>query len=328
MRVFVSSTCYDLIDIRADIAEDLRQLGVSVLLSDDKLSDFDVLPNLNSIESCLANVRSCDEFLIVLDRRYGPSLSGTGYDDISATHLEYRTAVDLNIPVRMYVRDRLDAEARIWRTNKKNPPLLNWVDQKDWKIFDVLTEHTKLTKEASSNNWRHIFTNSVDLRHSLRRVYGARVTEATILDSLSRNQFPIVHLSTENNFNYPTQEVIIFSNTLQNIGGAPAFCLKAKYGDTPNVGTEIDMREEPDQLLAPGQTLAVNTVYRRNPGINHATFQLNISYLASLGVRIQETWEITFKIIHFDQLGAVSGAALMARTFHRQEAKLIRLEDD
>src|SRR5262245_2723195 len=93
MKVFVSSTCFDLIDIRAEIAELLRSLGILPVMSDDKLSDFDTRHDANSIETCLINVASSDEVIVILDRRYGPRL-GTTFGDVSATHLEYRKAVE------------------------------------------------------------------------------------------------------------------------------------------------------------------------------------------------------------------------------------------
>ena len=42
MRVFVSSTVFDLLDVRAEVAELLRDLGIAPVMSDEKLSDFAV----------------------------------------------------------------------------------------------------------------------------------------------------------------------------------------------------------------------------------------------------------------------------------------------
>ena len=42
MRVFVSSTVYDLVDIRGELEQLLRELGISPVMSDHKLSDFDL----------------------------------------------------------------------------------------------------------------------------------------------------------------------------------------------------------------------------------------------------------------------------------------------
>ena len=110
MRVFISSTCYDLIDLRAELEVFFREAAVTPILSDRPSSEFETAPNQSSIEACLSNVRNCDVFLIILSNRYGRHLQQAGYDGISATHLEYCEAVKSGKPIRMYVRDRLDGE--------------------------------------------------------------------------------------------------------------------------------------------------------------------------------------------------------------------------
>jgi len=156
MRIFISSTCYDLIDLRAELEAFFREAGIEAILSDSLSSEFQTQHDSNSIETCLANVRNCDEFLIILSNRYGPSLGTSGFDDFSATHLEYIEAVKHKKPVHMFVRDRLEADFNIWRNNKDNPELkLSWCkEQHDWRIFELMKEHRKLTNDdAAKNNW-------------------------------------------------------------------------------------------------------------------------------------------------------------------------------
>src|ERR1700678_3077653 len=93
MKVFIGSTVFDLLDIRGELADFLRSIDIVPILSDDKLSDFVVQHDTNSIETCLVNVDSADEIILVLDERYGPRLGAYGFDDVSATHLEYRRAL-------------------------------------------------------------------------------------------------------------------------------------------------------------------------------------------------------------------------------------------
>src|SRR5262245_34129829 len=109
MKVFVSSTCYDLIDLRAELLEDLRDLGVEPYLSDLKESDFETPGDHvgNSIETCLVNLRACDVVVFVLSQRYGPFLK-RGYGDLSATHVEYREARNHKKRILFYIRDRAD----------------------------------------------------------------------------------------------------------------------------------------------------------------------------------------------------------------------------
>jgi hypothetical protein len=114
MKVFLSSTCYDLLDVRAEVVSYLSENGIRVMASDDKLSDFHVTTDQNSIETCLANVRSCDHFVIILDQRYGPILSDFGHN-VSATHLEYQEALKEGKQVHLFARDRLVADYSIWK---------------------------------------------------------------------------------------------------------------------------------------------------------------------------------------------------------------------
>lgn len=164
MNVFVSSTCHDLIDIRAEVETLLRDIGLQPLLSDRPSSEFEVLPDMNSIETCLAGVRSSDVFICVLSQRYGPSLKGAGYPDVSATHLEWLEARKVEKPIRMYVRDRLAGEYAIWKRNPKGVTLA-WVrDAKDHGIFNLLDEHQKLVTDKPQSNWYWSFRDSIDLK--------------------------------------------------------------------------------------------------------------------------------------------------------------------
>lgn len=188
MRIFISSTCYDLIDLRAELESFFRDAGITPLLSDSLSSEFQTSPDRNSIETCLANVRNCDAVVVILSSRYGPSLRKAGYDDLSATHLEYREAVAAKIPVYMYVRDRLEADFAIWKENPEKRRLsLAWCRNfTDWKVFELLTEHRKLTEDKSKSNWFWIFKSSLDLKERLKVDFRTSLSRAQV-DRLFEN---------------------------------------------------------------------------------------------------------------------------------------------
>ncbi len=164
MRVFVSSTCHDLIDARAELEGSLREMGLTPLLSDRPSSEFEVSPDANSIETCLAGVRSAEVFLCVLSQRYGPSLKAAGYPDVSATHLEWTEARKVGKPIRMYVRDRLEGEYAIWKRNPKTVRFA-WVrDAHDHPIFEFLDQHRMLVANEPQSNWFWPFRDSIDLK--------------------------------------------------------------------------------------------------------------------------------------------------------------------
>ncbi len=112
--LFVSSTCYDLAQLRADIRDFAEAAGLEPILSE--LDSFPVNPSQGTIENCLDAVRSrADLFLLVVGNRYG-SITDTGK---SITNLEYIEAASRGIPRYVFVKTEIITVLPIW---KKNPP--------------------------------------------------------------------------------------------------------------------------------------------------------------------------------------------------------------
>jgi len=245
MKVFISSTVYDLIDIRAELAEQLRAIGITPVLSDDKLSDFRVQHDVNSIETCLVNVESCDEFLLVLDQRYGPTLEKFGYDKVSATHLEYRRAIQKKMPVRVYVRDRFVADYIFWKNNgltndtklswfpnwkrngQTNDIKYSWVADKGIGLFKLFDEHAKLQADATTTNWYTPFTSSIDLKAAVTKYFEPRILPKRLVEAIQNNVFPLFDIKVEiikhgENFR-------VITANLTNISRVPAFNLNVYW---------------------------------------------------------------------------------------------------
>ena len=125
ITVFISSTCYDLLDLRAELADFLDSKGFIVKLSDDPYR-FDVAPTEDSVQSCLRNVETADVVVCILDRRYGPLLPPNR--ELSATHTEVRRARELDRPVYTFGRDR----AVLAFDQLKNDPTAEsrWIEEK------------------------------------------------------------------------------------------------------------------------------------------------------------------------------------------------------
>lgn len=89
-RVFVSSTIYDLRDLRSALKMWLEEYGFEVLMSE--MNDFQQLPDQNSYLSCLQAIDGCDYFILLVGGRVG------GWYDkaarISITQMEYRRAYE------------------------------------------------------------------------------------------------------------------------------------------------------------------------------------------------------------------------------------------
>jgi hypothetical protein len=224
MRVFVCSTCYDLLDLRAELEAFFRGAGVTPVLSDRLNSEFEVRANSNSIETCLVNVRNCDEFVIVLSSRYGPSLAPAGFPDYSAMHLEYLEARKHHKPIHMYVRDRLEADFVVWRNNSKRPDLsFAWCkDGKDHRIFEILDEHRKLVEGSAQSNWLWVFKDSVELKARLAVDFKKDLARATVTRLFENGRVPFLEVTGTLTEAPSTGRTIKFELVIRNAGTAVA----------------------------------------------------------------------------------------------------------
>jgi hypothetical protein len=162
--VFISSTCYDLLDLLAELSEFLESNGFIVLASDDPYR-FDVSPTEDSITSCLRNVETCDLVVCIIDRRYGPLLPPD--KTRSATHVEIERARELQMPIYVFGRDRalLDLDQLRGNTDAKT----RWVegdidDRKRWADFVNTLTSLRHAQENHHSNWCDQFSTSVQLK--------------------------------------------------------------------------------------------------------------------------------------------------------------------
>jgi len=292
MRIFISSTCYDLIDLRSEIEEDLKGMGLEPLLSDSPACDFRVLPDQNSINSCLANVRGSDAVLVILSQRYGPLLTPFG-QSISATHLEYQEAVSNKRPVHFYVRDRLMGDFDTWRGNKKSPVKLQWVkDEEDYGLFHLIEERRKQFLDPDHpNNWIKTYRTSGDLKRMIRTDIQKEASEAIFFDALRRGLIPAVELlmprptALERTGSNPRYRICL---EMRNTGGASA-CLPEIY--FPGSSTTIS---GPPYLL-PSQSFFWHADFELTPTCEW-TRECKVSYSTTSGHRILDTYNPWMKL--------------------------------
>ncbi len=111
-RIFVSSTFFDLEQVRDDIRATIAQLGHEPLLNE--YPSFPVLPNLDTIENCRKAVRSSDIFVLIVGGRRGSLDPASGK---SVTNVEYETAVQSGIDCLIFVNEKLMTLLPVWQKN-------------------------------------------------------------------------------------------------------------------------------------------------------------------------------------------------------------------
>jgi hypothetical protein len=195
-RVFVSSTCHDLIDLRSEVLAHVVALGFEPVLSDVP-ETFDVGEPVDSIRTCLANVDASDVFVCILSRRYGPRLGASGFDDVSATHLEYRRALGGGKRILFYVRDRLISALEAWRAGgrtftQRHP----WLEATDASgLSEMCDEQSRLATAQDRSNWYSIFRDSVELKRQLARHLESESATIVLERLADQNRLPQLVIS-------------------------------------------------------------------------------------------------------------------------------------
>jgi hypothetical protein len=111
-KLFVSSTCYDLKQIRIDLRQFIESMGFEPMLSE--FDSFPVDTTLNTVANCIERVQSeADIFVLVVGGSYGSTVpSGK-----SITNLEYLQARAKGIPVYVFVQKSVLSVLEVWRAN-------------------------------------------------------------------------------------------------------------------------------------------------------------------------------------------------------------------
>ncbi len=142
-RIFVSSTCFDLEQIREDLRKSILEMGHDPVLSE--MPSFSVLPDLDTISNCKRNVKeNCDIFILIIGGKRG-SIDTNSQKSI--VNIEFETAIQNNKDVFIFVDERVNNLLEVWRKNK-NADFSPQVD--DRLVFEFI--------DSIKNSKRWIFT--------------------------------------------------------------------------------------------------------------------------------------------------------------------------
>jgi hypothetical protein len=175
-KVFLSSTCFDLWDLRAELRRYLDQHDFEVWASDDFGSPFSVDPTTDTVSTCLENVERCTAVVLVIDRRYGRPIESGPWRTMSPTEAEIRHAWNKNVPVYAFIRQ--EAYVDFQQLPKDDSDVLKispaWLTETGerlvlWRKFVEAVMDRPV--EPGRSNWIDQFHSSVDLKlHVLKRL--------------------------------------------------------------------------------------------------------------------------------------------------------------
>jgi hypothetical protein len=158
--VMVSSTFYDLQQIRKDLADFLlKDLGFNPLLSE--MNSFPIDPDADTIENCRRRVqKNADILILVIGGRYGYVDSESSR---SVTNLEYLSARLKGIPIYIFIDKRVLSIMPVWKKNS-DADFSGQVD--NVKVFDFINE-----VRSEHKAWTHEFETAQDIVASLRNQF-------------------------------------------------------------------------------------------------------------------------------------------------------------
>ncbi len=185
-RVFISSTFYDLRQIREDLERVIRELGYEPVRHEAGNIPYDKKDKLES--SAYREVELCDIVVAVVGGRFGSeSHEEPGY---SISQKELKRALERNIQVFIFIEKNVLSEYSTYQLNKGNKKTLySFAD--DIRIFEFLEQIHALPKnnpiapfETSSDITSYLKVQWAGLFHRFLQEQ-KRISEMRILDEMN-----------------------------------------------------------------------------------------------------------------------------------------------
>ncbi|TBT82708.1 DUF4062 domain-containing protein [Propioniciclava sinopodophylli] len=195
LRVFVSSTAYDLAPVREQLRTLINSLGHVAVLSDYSGVLYD--PNLHTHKSCVEELRSCDVVVLIIGNRWGSQARPEFVDDlsvdllqgddasivedlvegkhVSVTQLEALTAFQHKIPVFAFAERQVLEERRFYEANEELAKRgeLRLPSGNDCAVAGYIVSFLRYLEGRASGNAVISFTKVEEIQAHLRSQWSA-----------------------------------------------------------------------------------------------------------------------------------------------------------
>jgi len=139
LRVFVSSTCYDLSLLRSQLRAFIKNMGYEPIMSDYEDVLYD--PRIHTHTSCVDEVKNCDILILIIGSRFGGKASAESLNKInfevlknesnsvdalkekeclSVTQLEVLKAIENSMPIYTFIDKRVWHDHALYEKNKNS----------------------------------------------------------------------------------------------------------------------------------------------------------------------------------------------------------------
>jgi hypothetical protein len=199
--IFISSTDYNLKDLRNELSRYLSELGYQPILSSAE-GFHDSSPTMEPWESCLEVLSTCPIMLLIIDNRYGGKLSWKNYakiitTEVAPTHGEYLFAHNKQKRLLVFIREEILTYYQIYRqvkhdtkgntdeTKARIEAILPKNSHIEYEVFPFI-EQVKTTKPIP---WIKSFKDVTDLK---QEVHKKLLNELAVVFLIKERQTEIV----------------------------------------------------------------------------------------------------------------------------------------
>jgi hypothetical protein len=180
-RVFVSSTFYDLKYIRENLKFFIKSIGFEPVLSEEGSIFYD--PTLHVQDACLAEIPSCQLFVLIIGGRHGEQHKER---EKSITNAEYSEAARIKIPIFALIEQSVLDQNYVYSSNKLNPDIdetkISYPAVDSTKIFEFIEE----VRGNAVNNALVPFNDFEDLQSYLKQQWASMMYHFLTTESEAR----------------------------------------------------------------------------------------------------------------------------------------------
>jgi len=191
LKVFVSSTCYDLGVVRSQLRDFILSFGFEPIMSD--YSDIPYDPRNHTHVSCINEVEHCDMLIVIIGSRFGGTAlpkareivnldtlktisKGTKfleeYEEMSITQLEVLRAIELGIPIFPFIQSDVQHDHNLYEKNKDKTGIIDQIDFPSIQKVGTakyIFEFINFLRLRATNNGIESFSKLDEIQNYLRK---------------------------------------------------------------------------------------------------------------------------------------------------------------
>lgn len=170
-KVFISSTCFDLREVRESLCKVVRDFGFEPVLSEK--GDVFYHPDLHTHDSCIYEISNCQLFILLIGGRFGGAYVSDKTKSI--TNAEYEAAAKKKIPIFTYIKKSVLDNHHLYQSNidKEFINDLNFPAIEKAEDAKFIFEFINRVRKASVNNAYEPFDTTSDIENHLRKQWAS-----------------------------------------------------------------------------------------------------------------------------------------------------------